>query len=98
MGQGEAALDRTMLAVFTSRRVVDKLLAIPGVQRHQMGDTEARMLFPAGDPACLRAVFSVIRPRGILEGRVRPLHFPMNWRSARGGLMGQRAVDGNDAV
>ena len=63
MGQVETALDRTLLAVFTTRRVVRRLLAIPGVRRHQMGDTEARMRFPADDPACLRAVFSVIRPR-----------------------------------
>jgi hypothetical protein len=63
VGCVETALDRTLRAVFTSRRVVDRLLAIPGVRRHQMGDTEARMLFPADDPACLRAVLSVIRPR-----------------------------------
>lgn len=63
LGRVETALDRTLLAVFTTRRVVGKLLAIPGMQRHQMGDAEVRLRFPANAPTCLQAVLAVIRPR-----------------------------------
>ncbi len=53
--------DDDRLAVFTDHpRLFQKLLAIPGVRRHQAGDTEARMLFR---PAALSAVAKVIRAR-----------------------------------
>lgn len=52
------------LYVFTARgRIIPKLLAIPGVHKHQMGDTEARLWFPAHDAACLREVCRTIRAR-----------------------------------
>lgn len=55
MGQVEPTLDRARLAVYSTHKVVGGLLAIPGVQRPQMGDTEARMRFAADDQECLRA-------------------------------------------
>jgi hypothetical protein len=49
------------LAVFTDRpRLFARLLAVPGVRRHQTGDTEARMLFP---PAALPEVARIIGAR-----------------------------------
>lgn len=47
------------LAVFTDGpRTVGKLGGIPGVRRHQIGDTEARVLFP---PALLPVVAQALR-------------------------------------
>jgi len=49
------------LAVYTDRpRMIRKLLAIRPIQRHQTGDQEARMLFPASG---LSAVSEAIRAR-----------------------------------
>ena len=64
LGQVEVTTDPAWLAVFTTRtRQVPKLLAVPGMHRHQMCDGEARMWFPADAPDTLRAVFEIIRPR-----------------------------------
>ena len=47
------------LAVYTDRpRLFEKLWAIPGVKRHQTGDTEIRAVFP---PEALEQVARVIR-------------------------------------
>ena len=63
-GQIESAVEPGALFVYTaSRRMVAKLLAIPGVRRHQTGEREARLRFPADDPACLRAICDLIRVR-----------------------------------
>ena len=52
------------LHVFTDRRrIVAKLLAVPGVHRGQMGDHEARLWFAPDDAAALAAVARIIRPR-----------------------------------
>ena len=49
------------LAVYTNRpRLFRKLWAIPGVKRHQTGDTEMRAVFP---PEALEQVAGVIRVR-----------------------------------
>ena len=49
------------LAVYTDRaRLFTKLWAIPGVKRHQTGDTEMRAVFPA---EALEQVATVIRAR-----------------------------------
>lgn len=49
------------LAVYTDRpRLFAKVWAIPGVRRHQTGDTEMRALFP---PAALPAVAKVVKAR-----------------------------------
>src|SRR5262245_16039594 len=49
------------LAVYTDRpRLFDRLLAIPGVRRHQTGDHELRALFPAAD---LQRVARLIKAR-----------------------------------
>ncbi len=49
------------LAVYTNRpRLFRKLSAIPGVKRHQTGDTEMRAVFP---PEALEQVAGVIRAR-----------------------------------
>jgi hypothetical protein len=53
--------DGVELAVYTEhRRVVGKLETIPGIRRHQIGDTERRWLFP---PEALEPVAEVIRAR-----------------------------------
>jgi hypothetical protein len=52
---------RLALAVYTDRpRLFEKLWAIPGVKRHQTGDTEMRAVFP---PEALEQVAGVIRAR-----------------------------------
>jgi hypothetical protein len=49
------------LAVYTDRpRLFQKLWAVPGVRRHQTGDTEMRAVFP---PEALRRVAGVIKAR-----------------------------------
>ena len=49
------------LAVYSDRpRLFEKLWAIPGVKRHQTGDTEMRSLFP---PEVLEQVAGVIKAR-----------------------------------
>ncbi len=49
------------LAVYTTHpRLFPKLWAIPGVRRHQTGDTEMRAVFP---PDALQQVAAVIRAR-----------------------------------
>ena len=59
---GFCALPRQFaLAVYTNRpRLFQKLWAIPGVKRHQMGDHEMRAVFP---PEALEQVAGVIRTR-----------------------------------
>jgi hypothetical protein len=53
--------DGTDLAVYTARpRLFARIWAIPGVRRHQTGDTEMRAVFP---PAALALVASIIRAR-----------------------------------
>ena len=49
------------LAVYTDRpRLFEKLWAIPGVRRHQTGDTEMRAVFP---PDALKQVAAVVKAR-----------------------------------
>ena len=49
------------LAVYTNRpRLFEKLWAVPGVKRHQTGDTEMRAVFP---PEALEQVAAVIRAK-----------------------------------
>src|SRR5262245_22574559 len=53
--------DGRLLAVFsTHSRIIAKLLKLPNVQRHQMGDFEARMLFPV---SALGEVAIVVKSR-----------------------------------
>jgi hypothetical protein len=53
--------DGNDLAVYTDRpRLFARLWAIPGVRRHQTGDTEMRAVFP---PAALEQVAGVIKAR-----------------------------------
>jgi len=53
--------DGEELAVYSNRpRVFGKLWAIPGVKRHQTGDTEMRAVFP---PEALEQVAGVIKAR-----------------------------------
>jgi hypothetical protein len=53
--------DGTWLAVFADRRRLhSRILAIPGVQRHQTGDEELRALFP---PDSLSEVAKTIKAR-----------------------------------
>jgi hypothetical protein len=53
--------DGVDLAVYSDRpRLFARLRAIPGVRRHQTGDTEMRAVFP---PECLQQVAQVIKAR-----------------------------------
>jgi hypothetical protein len=53
--------DGVDLAVYTDRpRLFARLWAIPGVTRHQTGDTEMRAVFP---PECLQRVAQIIKAR-----------------------------------
>jgi hypothetical protein len=53
--------DGVDLAVYTDRpRLFARIWAIPGVRRHQTGDTEMRAVFP---PELLASVAAVIRAR-----------------------------------
>jgi hypothetical protein len=50
-----------MLAVYSDRpKVFAKLLVVPGIKRHQIGDKEIRLLF---EPALLAEVAAVIQAR-----------------------------------
>ena len=52
------------LHVFTDRvRIIQKLLAVPGVHRGQVGVGEARLWFASDDDMTLEAVARIIRPR-----------------------------------
>lgn len=63
VGNVEWTGDRDRLAVHTDRsRMIPKLAAVGGVTRWQIGDTEARFVFPP-DPRTLQAVCAVIRAR-----------------------------------
>lgn len=54
-------IDGEELAVYSNRpRLFRKLWAIPGVKRHQTGDTEMRAVFP---PEALEQVTGVIKAR-----------------------------------
>ena len=54
-------LDGHDLAVYTNRpRLFPKVWSIPGVRRHQTGDSEMRAVFP---PEALEQVAAVIRAR-----------------------------------
>ncbi len=68
-GQIEAH-DPETLAVFTDRpRVVAKLLALPGVRRHQIGDREARLLFPPSSFPAVALAIGARRRRAPSTGR-----------------------------
>jgi hypothetical protein len=66
--------DATDLAVYSDRpRLFARIWAIPGVRRHQTGDTEMRAVFP---PEALVHVATVIRAkRWGGSGRGRPENF-----------------------
>ncbi len=52
---------KVALAVFTDRpKMIAKLLAVPGVKRHQRGDDDLRAVF---EPSAVKAVAAVIRAR-----------------------------------
>ena len=58
---GFCALPGLALAVYTDRpRLFEKLWAIPGVRRHQIGDHEMRAVFP---PEALNQVARVIKAK-----------------------------------
>ncbi len=62
--------DPATLAVFTDRpRLFRRLLAVPGVRRHQTGDHEARMLFPPEALLPVAAIIGARRRRAPTTGR-----------------------------
>ena len=66
--------DGRELAVYTSRpRLFEKLWAIPGVRRHQTGDTEMRAVFPVEAIKQVATVIGAKRWGG--AGRGRPENF-----------------------
>jgi hypothetical protein len=62
--------------VETARRHVARLLAIAGLERWQMGDTEATLRLPADDVTGLRAVAAVLHLRRRAPARVMPVGRP----------------------
>ncbi len=67
-GQLEWHAEDTVAIYSTSLRVLDRLLAVPGVRRHQMGDQEYRLLLPVPvegmhQAAGVRAVAALLRVR-----------------------------------
>jgi len=79
------------LAVYTNRpRLFAKLWAIPGVRKHQTGDTEMRALFP---PEALERVAAVIRARR--RRTQMATNSLLNLRS-RAASAATNAVSGND--
>ncbi len=62
------------LAVYTDRpRLFDKLWAIPGVRRHQIGDGEMRAVFPAEALEQVAGVIQARRKRGLSSEAARRL-------------------------
>lgn len=59
----DGAIPEERVYVFTDRRIISKLAAVPGVKRVQIGDAEARLALAAGDTAALRAVAKIISVR-----------------------------------
>ena len=59
----DGTMPEEKIHVFTNRRIVGRLAAVPGVTRVQIGDAEARLAFAADDAAALRAVAKIISVR-----------------------------------
>jgi hypothetical protein len=78
------------LAVFTMRpRLFKNLWAIPGVRRHQTGDSEMRAVFP---PEALKQVAAVIRAR-----RKRPQTSPRSLQNLRSRATSRSGEGGSEA-
>lgn len=74
------------LAVYSNRpRLFAKLWAIPGVRRHQTGDTEMRAVFPPGALAQVAAVIKARRRRQLSSGAARKLGAATAYRATSGG-------------
>lgn len=66
--------DADTLAVYTDRpRLFAKILAVPGVRRHQTGDTEARMVFPPEALPLVAQVIGAKRRRALSPAAARDL-------------------------
>jgi hypothetical protein len=66
--------DPETLAVFTDRpRMIAKLLGLPGVRRHQTGDTEARLLFPPSSFPVVALLIGARRRRSLSPDAARTL-------------------------
>jgi len=74
------------LAVYTNRpRLFARLWAIPGVRRHQTGDTEMRALFPAEALRQVAAVIKARRRRTLSPEEAHRLGADTAYRSTSGG-------------
>jgi len=74
------------LAVYTNRpRLFARLWAIPGVRRHQTGDTEMRAVFPAEALRQIAAVIKAKRRRTLSPEEAHRLGAYTAYRSTSGG-------------
>lgn len=74
------------LAVYTNRpRLFAKLWAIPGVRRHQTGDSEMRAVFPPEAVEQVAAVIKARRRRTLSPEAARQLGAETAYRATSGG-------------
>lgn len=74
------------LAVYTNRpRLFGKLWAIPGVRRHQTGDTEMRAVFPPEAVEQVAVVIKARRRRTLSPEAARKLGAETAYRATSGG-------------
>jgi hypothetical protein len=77
--------DPLTLAVFTDRpRLFAKILAVPGVRRHQTGDREARMLFPSTSYPAVAQLIGARRKRALSPEQARRLGAGTAYRPTNG--------------
>ena len=79
-------VDAEDLTVYTNRpRLFARLWAIPGVRRHQTGDTEIRAVFPAEALRQVAAVIKARRRRTLSPEEAHRLGADTAYRSTSGG-------------
>jgi hypothetical protein len=84
--------DGASAAVFTDRpRLFARLLAVPGVRRHQTGDGEARMIFPPDALPEVARLIGARRRRASSTGRSAAVLALM--RASREGVQGHERTD-----
>jgi hypothetical protein len=93
----------THLAAYTAGRLdrLGRLLSLPGITRHQVGDTEVRILFPVGMLAEVARVIQARRKRvgspAIMEN-LRRARQKLHGVSARAGSGGSESTRTDDLV
>jgi hypothetical protein len=78
--------DGTRLAAYTAGRKdrLGRLLSLPGITRHQVGDTEVRILFPVGMLPEVAHVIRARRRKQVSPGHLAKLRGSLLQRGSRG--------------